>query len=88
MGLPRASGGQSLDNAFHVYRVERWPNETRFYRDGNMSYTQAQPNSDDQSPLVRNYAATSDLEVDWIRVRTVVSPAPAVTLGAEEAGTF
>jgi len=33
--------------------------------------------------MLRNYAVTSDLLVDWIRARTLASPEPAVTVGAE-----
>jgi len=38
--------------------------------------------------MVRNYAVTSDTELDWIRVRESITPAPTVTLAAEEAGAF
>jgi hypothetical protein len=33
--------------------------------------------------MLRNWAVTSDLVVDWIRGRALASPEPAVTVGAE-----
>jgi hypothetical protein len=77
------SGGQPLDDAWHVYRIERDAGETRFYRDGVAAYVQPQGNAVALAPLVRNYALTSDVELDWLRGRTLVSPPPTVTLGPE-----
>ncbi|HXU69792.1 MAG TPA: hypothetical protein VN947_10710 [Polyangia bacterium] len=71
------------DAVNHVYRIERDAATTRFYYDGGLSYTIADPNTVDYAVMIRNYAVTSDLVVDWIRGRALASPEPAVTVGAE-----
>ncbi|MCU1279639.1 MAG: hypothetical protein JWM53_3185 [bacterium] len=71
------------DTAFHWWRVERDTTTTRFYRDGALSYSVDDPNDVDYSVMVRNYAVTSDLIVDWIRGRALAKPEPTVTVGAE-----
>lgn len=73
------------DTQPHHYVIERDPGATRFYRDGVLSYTAAVTNSGDYSLMVRNFLATSELEVDYVRARARVAPEPIVTLGAEEA---
>jgi hypothetical protein len=78
----------TLDDSFHVYRIERAFDGTRFYRDGAMAYSNIQGSTTDQSVLIRNYAVTSDLEVDWVRVRQSITPAPSIVLAAEEMGGF
>ncbi|HMG57558.1 MAG TPA: hypothetical protein VK601_28855 [Kofleriaceae bacterium] len=69
----------------HYYVIERDPTMTRFYRDGVLAYTAAVTNQTDYAVMVRNYLATSDVEIGWNRARARVSPDPTVTLAAEEA---
>jgi hypothetical protein len=74
------------DNAYHWYRIERDPAATRFYIDGALSGSAiVDPNTVDYSVMIRNYALTSDLIVDWIRARSLATPEPTVTVGAETA---
>jgi hypothetical protein len=77
--------GPSLtpDTAYHWFRIERDAATTRFYYDGTLSYTASDVNTVDYSPMIRNYALTSDLNVDWMRGRALASPEPSVTVGAE-----
>ncbi|MBV8756862.1 MAG: hypothetical protein JO257_06300 [Deltaproteobacteria bacterium] len=81
-GCEPAPGTQ--DTAFHYYVVARNPGETRFFRDGAVPITITVQNTEDYSLMVRNYMATSDLDVDWIRGRARVNPDPTVTTGPEE----
>lgn len=78
------SGYVPQTTAARYYAIERDPNATRFYLDGVLAYTTTVTNSEDYSLMVRNYQATSDVQVDWIRARVRVAPDPAVTLGPEE----
>lgn len=72
------------NTASRYYQIERDPTATRFYLDGSLSYTATVTNSSDYSVMIRNYLATSDLQIEWIRARARVSPDPTVTLAAEE----
>jgi hypothetical protein len=64
--------------------VERDAAATRFYIDGVLSGSAiADPNTTDYSVMLRNWAVASDLVVDWIRARALVTPEPTVTVGAE-----
>ncbi|HSD86562.1 MAG TPA: DUF2341 domain-containing protein [Kofleriaceae bacterium] len=72
------------DTAAHYYTVERDGDATRFYRDGTLSYTQAVTNTTDYSLMVRNFMATSDVTIDYVRARARVTPEPTITIGAEE----
>jgi hypothetical protein len=72
------------DTAAHYYRIERDPGETRFYRDAAAAVTITVQNTEDYSLMVRNYMATSDLDIDWIRGQARVTPDPTVALGGEE----
>jgi hypothetical protein len=74
----------TLDNAFHWYRIERTAATTYYYLDGAPSYMINDPNNTDYSIMIRNYAVTSDLQVDWIRARIRAETEPTVTLGAEQ----
>ncbi|HEX6838611.1 MAG TPA: hypothetical protein VF334_18665 [Polyangia bacterium] len=76
---------QVVDANFHVYRIERDANETRWFYDGMPAGGSpvADPNNSDHPIMLRNWAATSDLLVDWIRARALASPEPTVTIGAE-----
>jgi hypothetical protein len=79
-------GPSATESGFaHYYVIERDPSATRFYLDGALSYTAAVTNQADYSVMVRNYMATSDLQISWIRARARVSPDPTVTVSAEEA---
>ncbi len=72
------------DANYHVYRIERDVAATRFYLDGVLSGSPiAVTNATDFSVMLRNYAITSDLVVDWIRGRALASPEPAVSVGSE-----
>jgi hypothetical protein len=66
------------------YAIERDPTTTRFVIDGTVSATTAVTNQAPYSVMVRNFMATSDVQIDWIRARTRVAPDPTVTFGAEE----
>jgi hypothetical protein len=78
-------GPQVAQNtASHYYAIERDPSATRFYFDGTLSYTASDTNTEDYSVMLRNFMATSDLDIDWVRARARTSPDPTITLGAEE----
>jgi hypothetical protein len=77
-GLPVAQ-----DSNFHWFRIERDPGATRFYRDGVLASTITENNDADWSVMIRDWAVTSDLQVDWIRARMLANPEPTVTLGPE-----
>jgi hypothetical protein len=81
-GCDGAPIGQNT--ASRYFQIERDPAATRFYADGTLSHTATVTNSSDYSVIVRNYMATSDLQVDWIRARARVSPDPTAVLAAEE----
>ena len=72
------------NTAAHYYAIERDPGATRFYLDGALSTTTSVTNSADYSVMVRNYMATSDVDIDYVRARPRVTPDPTATLGAEE----
>jgi hypothetical protein len=72
------------DTAAHYYKVERSPGETKFYRDSAAPVTITVQNTEDYSLMLRNYMATSDLLIDWVRAQARVTPDPAISLGAEE----
>lgn len=75
-------GGQN--NASHYYAIERDPSETRFYYDSAPAVSITVTNTGDYSPMVRNFLATSDVQIDYLRARARVSPDPTIALGAEE----
>jgi hypothetical protein len=72
------------NTAPHYYVIERDSKATRFYMDGTLSFTATVTNQADYSIMIRNFLATSDLQVDWVRARARVSPDPTVTVAAEE----
>ena len=72
------------DGAPHYYSIQRDADLTRFERDTNTSFIITLTNNADYSVMLRNFMATSDLRVDWVRARARVSPDPSVTLGGEE----
>jgi hypothetical protein len=81
----QCSGTTGTQNtAAHYYMIERDAGATRFYLDGQLSYTATVTNQADYAIIVRNFMATSDLQIDWIRARARVSPDPIVTVGPEE----
>jgi hypothetical protein len=72
------------NTSLHYYAIERDATASRFYMDGALSYGAAVMNTTDYSVMVRNYQATGDVQVDWIRARIRVTPDPTITLGVEE----
>ena len=58
--------------------------ETRFFFDGAESYHVSDPgaNAQDYSLTARNFCQTSDLVIDWIRARALITPEPSATLGS------
>lgn len=70
--------------AFRVYGVDRDPQRTTFSIDGAVRFVVDHANDVALSPMVRDFQSTDDLEIDWIRVRTRVSPEPVVTVGPEQ----
>jgi hypothetical protein len=72
------------NTAPHYYAIERDPGASRFSRDGVLSFTSSVTNSADYSVMVRNFAAASEVRVDFVRARARVSPDPTVTVGAEQ----
>ncbi len=68
----------------HYYAIERDPTATRFYLDDALPATVSVTNNADYSVMVRNYMATSAVQIDWIRARARVSPDPTITIGAEQ----
>lgn len=75
---------RAQDALAHYYAIERDPNATRFYLDGALSFTASLSGQVDYSVQIRNFLATSALEVDWVRARARVTPDPTAVLGAEE----
>ena len=84
-GCSTAAVTPAVDSSYHWYRIERDANETRWFYDGAqvMGSPVGDANNMDHPVMLRNYAVTSDLLVDWIRARALASPEPAVTVGAE-----
>ena len=72
------------DSAAHYYAVVRNTGETRFLRDSAAPTVVPVSNTTDYSLMIRNFMATSDVDVEWVRARARVNPEPAITLGAEE----
>lgn len=68
----------------HHYAIERDQLSTRFYLDGALSFTAQLSSQVDYSVQIRNFLASSALEVDWVRARARVTPDPTVVLGTEE----
>lgn len=81
------SAERPLDGELHEYRIERKvtaPGGARFAIDDALVFT-GSTTTPRQGIIVRSYLATSDVLVDWVRARPLVSPEPVVTVGAEEA---
>jgi len=74
----------TADMAPHHFAIERDPTVSRFYRDGTLSFTATVTNSTDYSVMVRNFLATSEVRVDFVRARARVSPDPTVSVGVEQ----
>lgn len=79
-----AGGDATQNTSAHYYAIERDPNATRFSRDGALSFITTVTNNADYSIMLRNYMATSDVQIDWVRARTRVTPEPTISLGTEE----
>ena len=80
-----ARGEARPDSDVDIGLLLRNPGETTFYRDTSGPTTISVNNTTDYSLMVRNYMATSDVDVDWLRARARVNPDPTITVGAEEA---
>jgi hypothetical protein len=52
--------------------------------DTSATIAQSVTNSEDYAVMVRNFMATSDLQVDYVRARARVAPDPVAVLGSEE----
>lgn len=74
------------DDLPHWYRIERGADTTRYYRDGVLACAVDVIDATDYSIQLRNQSPATELHVDWIRARSLVSPEPTVTLGPEEPG--
>jgi len=68
----------------HYFAIERDPTQTRFTMDTSATIAQSVTNSEDYAVMVRNFMATSDLQVDYVRARARVAPDPVAVLGSEE----
>ncbi|HEX7699302.1 MAG TPA: hypothetical protein VF403_01190 [Kofleriaceae bacterium] len=64
------------DSAAHYFAIERDPTQTRFYTDAASAVVQSVMNTEDYSVMVRNFMATSELQVDYVRARARVTPDP------------
>jgi hypothetical protein len=74
----------SQDAAAHYFAIQRDPTQTRFYRDAAAPVVQDVMNTEDYAVMVRNFMATSDLQVDYVRARARVTPDPTVVIASEE----
>ena len=74
----------SKDTGAHYYAVVRNPGETRFYRDSAAPTIIPVTNTADYSLMLRNFMATSDVDIEWVRARARVSPDPSIAVGPEE----
>jgi hypothetical protein len=74
----------SQDAGAHYYAVVRNTGETRFYRDSAPATIIPVTNTTDYSLMVRNYMATSDVDIEWVRARARVNPDPSIAVGPEE----
>ena len=70
-------------NGFRWYRIERDTAQTRFFVDGQSIFTAPEGAQADYALTLQNYATTSDLVVDWVRARALITPEPTVTVGPE-----
>jgi hypothetical protein len=77
-------GNHPQTNAFRVYRIDRTGagNAAFMYDDGTIY--NATGSDGDLAVMIRNWALTSDMHVDWVRARPMVTPEPTATLGAEQ----
>jgi hypothetical protein len=74
----------SQDASPHYFAIERDPTQTRFYEDAAAPIVQDVTNTEDYAVMVRNFMATSDLQIDYVRARSRVSPDPTAAIGSEE----
>ena len=83
--LPTECNGTYInqDTSPHYYAIERDAGTTRYYRDGALSFEPTVANTD-LSVMVRNFALTSTMSVEYVRARARVSPDPSVTVGIEQ----
>jgi hypothetical protein len=74
----------AADDETHRYRIERTPGSTRYFRDGVMACEIEVDDAVDYAIQLRNQSTTAVVEIDWVRVRDIVSPQPTVVIGPEE----
>jgi hypothetical protein len=74
----------TIDTNFHWYLIQRQSTQTRYTVDGLAQGAITDNNTGDYSLMLRDYAVTSDVVVDWVRARSLANPEPTVTVGAEE----
>jgi hypothetical protein len=75
------NGTQST--GYRFYRITRAGSNVTFAIEEGTPFSAGTSNGD-MSIMIRNYMQTSDLLVDWVRARGVVSPEPTSMLGAEQ----
>ena len=80
-GCDEAPHAQS--SLFRVYRIDRTPTGSAFVYDDGTTYGTTGSDGD-LSLMIRNWAATSDMHVDWVRARPFVAPDATLTADAEE----
>jgi hypothetical protein len=82
--VPECDGAYvTQDTNAHYYAIERDTGSTRYYRDGTLSYQPTVTNTD-LAVMVRNFALSSTMTVDYVRARARVSPDPTITVGNEQ----
>jgi hypothetical protein len=79
-----ASADQMQSTGFRHYAIERTSVRTRFSMDGAVVFTADVVNTNDYGIMLRNFMATSALEIDWVRARARATPDPSIVVGAEE----
>jgi hypothetical protein len=70
-------------SASRFYSIMRFGTDVRFAIDNGAPFNATGDNGD-MSIMIRNYLQNSDVLVDWVRARALVTPEPTATLGAEQ----
>ena len=68
---------------FRVYRIDRTEAAVGFLYDDGKAWI-AEGSNGDESIMIRNWLAASELQVDWVRARPIVEPAPTISAAEEE----
>lgn len=80
-----ASAPQTLDAAYHVYRIDRTastPSGARFEIDAKPVHS-VEGTTKPMSILFQSFLKEGDVLVDWVRARPLAKPEPEVTVGEE-----